>query len=687
MNIHTVTYIDQYINNELSSIEADIFEKRLRADVEFKTNYENHLNLIEGMRRAKIKAEILKAKNQFYQQKILKILIIVIGIVLTLISAYFLLNQNEKDEKINPKNEKSIVFQEPEYEVFIIKNKRTVLDKQRTKQFGLDMVKTVADTISLGKQTIEEVKNSFTTIDKLCPNSHIIYIVLENYEYTGYDANALYFEFDDTNFIKVLNQKADCDEKENKERYKAIFQIISESDIMFSDVEEDYSEEENEIKLTTKTSFEDFIYKDKTSQEFYLSNIQKDTILIGKEGTKIKIKKNSFSNTTGSIKIELKEYYELSDILMANLSTHSGYDILETGGMIYLEATDIKTGKRVEPQNAIQISFPTKDQKGMQLFNGRVEGDRMNWELNEEEYLLDELTEPETSKIEFVEEVELEDERSFSLKTVDSYPTLPNCKKSNKIEETQCINNQLLKHLQRKIDFTSLYNSKIRRIKIRFDISSAGRITNVNLSPRNEDAESRIKIALKGFPKFKPATQNGKNVAVRYLIPISINYYDKEYESNSIVQDTFSGNNSSPRKTLTQRKIRKKTQVSSRDLSYRIFSTLRLGWINCDRLINFNGQKLDYVINLEDNKEIDVKLIFKKRKSVLQGRNTTNSINFGALPKDEEVYVVALRKSEEKLEFSIKETTISNSKNMDLEFEILSLSEIRQKLKNVVSRF
>ena len=69
MNIHTVTYIDQYINNELSSIEADIFEKRLRADAEFKTNYENHLNLIEGMRRANIKAEILKAKNLINEKK------------------------------------------------------------------------------------------------------------------------------------------------------------------------------------------------------------------------------------------------------------------------------------------------------------------------------------------------------------------------------------------------------------------------------------------------------------------------------------------------------------------------------------------------------------------------------------------------------------------------------------------
>jgi len=75
------------------------------------------------------------------------------------------------------------------------------------------------------------------------------------------------------------------------------------------------------------------------TQVFEITN-ENDTFIIGKNGTKISIPKNSFVDkngnaVTGKINFELKEALTLADMVMGNLTTLSNGKILQTGGMIY----------------------------------------------------------------------------------------------------------------------------------------------------------------------------------------------------------------------------------------------------------------------------------------------------------------------------------------------------------------
>ena len=80
----------------------------------------------------------------------------------------------------------------------------------------------------------------------------------------------------------------------------------------------------------------------KAPQPFVI-NTNRDTTITCKEKTKLVIKANSFldsNNITvkGPIDLKVTEYYKLSDIVLANLSTQSDGQLLETGGMLYIQA-------------------------------------------------------------------------------------------------------------------------------------------------------------------------------------------------------------------------------------------------------------------------------------------------------------------------------------------------------------
>lgn len=98
------------------------------------------------------------------------------------------------------------------------------------------------------------------------------------------------------------------------------------------------------------------------------------------KGAIIKIAKNSFDVRAGAtINLEIKEAYSAGDILLAGLTTKSNGELLQSGGMIYVNATaDEKAVKIIKP---INISIPSEvyDER-MQLFKGEIENDGdINW--------------------------------------------------------------------------------------------------------------------------------------------------------------------------------------------------------------------------------------------------------------------------------------------------------------------
>lgn len=76
-----------------------------------------------------------------------------------------------------------------------------------------------------------------------------------------------------------------------------------------------------------------------SNEQTFKINDRKDTILVGQKGTHIRVPKYLLSqelSDNDTIKVVLKEFYTISDMLLAGLSTTSNGKILQTNGMIKL---------------------------------------------------------------------------------------------------------------------------------------------------------------------------------------------------------------------------------------------------------------------------------------------------------------------------------------------------------------
>lgn len=111
-------------------------------------------------------------------------------------------------------------------------------------------------------------------------------------------------------------------------------------------------------------------------QNFEL-NTEKDTVVETADGIVIAIPAHSFLNAsgqpaTGTINLEVKEALHASDIMKAGLTTRSGDQLLETGGMFYINARKDGNSLKIDPKNGLRAQIPTDEVKpGMQLFEGK----------------------------------------------------------------------------------------------------------------------------------------------------------------------------------------------------------------------------------------------------------------------------------------------------------------------------
>lgn len=106
------------------------------------------------------------------------------------------------------------------------------------------------------------------------------------------------------------------------------------------------------------------------ASQFFTIDPNKDTLIIGNEGTKLLFEAGSLLSDK-PVEIELKEFYSLADYMKNGLSTVSNGEFIETGGSIYLNATETESGNQVDinPDNGVGVDFTIgKENPEMQVF-------------------------------------------------------------------------------------------------------------------------------------------------------------------------------------------------------------------------------------------------------------------------------------------------------------------------------
>lgn len=106
-------------------------------------------------------------------------------------------------------------------------------------------------------------------------------------------------------------------------------------------------------------------------------NAQQDTVLETEDGIVMAVPANCFLDENGKpvqgeIKLEVKEAIQSNDIMRAGLNTRSGNQLLETGGMFYINARKDDKSLTIDPKKGVYTEIPTNEIKdGMQVYEGK----------------------------------------------------------------------------------------------------------------------------------------------------------------------------------------------------------------------------------------------------------------------------------------------------------------------------
>lgn len=440
-----------------------------------------------------------------------------------------------------------------------------------------------------------------------------------------------------------------------------------------SQVEISKTKNEVELDMTTYNYNQDFTYQsadnrtiqraenfkgfssfykqfDKPAQTFTIKANENKTITC-KEGTKITIKSNSFVTesgklVTGDIKFQVKEYYKTSDILLANLTTTSNKDILETGGMLHIEAFYNGEKCKLKKEATIEIAFPTKDKKDdMQLFSGSWSSDKINWTL-------------QATKIDEKKETTV-----FSV--VETMAEFPGGQQ------------KLMEYLSENIKYprTAKENGIQGTVYIGFIVNENGEIENIRVLRGVAPSLNQAAISVvEHMPKWTPGKKRGENVKVNMEIPIRFSLGEESSNINNIeyakeFEKKVNDNNLS------------ETKVS--EISQYLFCTSKLGWINCDRFYKDNNPKVNYFVNIGKSQQVDIKIIFNNIRSILAGSIRDNKYIFENVPSGHSVTIVALIYENDQYYLAIKKTKINSDGEMSLEFEPVTITRLKTEMEKL----
>lgn len=402
----------------------------------------------------------------------------------------------------------------------------------------------------------------------------------------------------------------------------------------------------------------------KPGEEFVI-DVNKDTILTGKEGTRLSIPAQAFAGKKGLIKsglvtIVLREYYTYDDILAAKLSTTAGGEQLISGGMVHLAAQMNGDPVNIAGRKNIRLEMPTaKPDEQMQLFRGTRSSLKKAFVAR----FMDNR---------MIDTVRFMKREADENGDIDWVPEGQEQKFSDPL-------NRRITVLDPYADPYQVSHGK--KIKAYFYVAK---------SCPYSDAEMKEKLRAYSNSYFDVIKIKRVNV-----VPMA-NYKVRE-DRVSIAGDSvvMTFRQAMRRKLLTSEdsiKVLEKFYTDSITLDNRhqlmgkySFTITNLGWYNCDKFNN-NVPKTLFAFNPGegfDPGSMVSHIVFTRYKSVMAGSYKNNKIQFGRVPKNESVKIVCIGIKNGKVLACIQELNTDQEEIGNLAFEETSPVAFKQKLQSL----
>ncbi|MCH2044281.1 MAG: hypothetical protein MK212_09050 [Saprospiraceae bacterium] len=135
----------------------------------------------------------------------------------------------------------------------------------------------------------------------------------------------------------------------------------------------------------TKNPINDLLADLREPNQKFTVDAAQNHLLKGKQGTLVSIPQSAFVDKdnkviTGNIEIELSEATDINDFAINGLQTVSPEGVLESGGMIYIDAKQNGNPIHLGAGKAISVEVPTKNkQADMELFSADMSKDEIIW--------------------------------------------------------------------------------------------------------------------------------------------------------------------------------------------------------------------------------------------------------------------------------------------------------------------
>lgn len=417
------------------------------------------------------------------------------------------------------------------------------------------------------------------------------------------------------------------------------------------------------------------------SQQFEIIG-NKENLIECKEGSKILIPKNSFILANGeypdsSLIIHVKECYDISSFLLENLSTTSEERILESGGMINLSAYYKGDTLKIDKNKSLVISMPAKSKKSkMNLFLGNRKRDgSIDWKIDYAGSKINNVANSNNIKKEYRHMTILKRwESSYTPGKADTtieilrHPLIgTDYNLTEYITNYQFLENEYVKMVSEK-------DSNF--IKVKFRIDEKGDFYDIEvISSETESASREIIKYFEEFPHFDlSATGLNPNYWFDWFLTLSTKYDIDKERYNREFNNKYS-----------KYKSRVIDKMNISDLNNYVFTTTKLGWINCDRFWDNNSPKIDFTVNTQLAEKADVKLLFEDIESIMQGSLIDDKIVFRNVPNGLKVKLVGISYENNQPLLAVGKTTTQDKVYNLQDFSTFTLEELEtelQKIKN-----
>jgi hypothetical protein len=412
------------------------------------------------------------------------------------------------------------------------------------------------------------------------------------------------------------------------------------------------------VEISIERWVPDLVEKKGTIKDLYKSLEQekqrncidptRDTILRLEQGTIIYIPANAFAtNNKECVEIRAKEFYKTSDIIMENLSTTSNGRLLETSGMIFIEAATKERIIDLQPGKEITILMPTNELRDdMQLFYGeRDHSDAMNW-LSDNAPVLEQLKIPPGWNCENESFAILDDctRCKFFFCRFERFGS----RIAGIFSANKRASNKAFRQCQR----------KLRRNRI---LSTNEAIDDINIACDELDSL---------FEKY--GVNNRSELIKKMNEGLMQQYGMKTLEQ---LADTL--------QKIKMKEVEQKIesgQFNQQELRYYMFNSNRFGWINCDAFSKIAGTMINMQTNVPFEPQFDCKSVFIQVKGIMPAFNTNNHFSYSNIPEKKSIWHVAMKFENDQAYLSLTQETTKENLIVPV-FVPMTVAEIKESLK------